>query len=34
MLINGVKAKSYKQSGPSLEIVLQCGIEEALKMDD
>ena len=34
MLINGVKAKSYKQSGPSLEIVLQCGIDEALKMDD
>ena len=34
MLINGVKAKSYKQSGSSLEIVLQCGIDDALKIDD
>lgn len=34
MLINDIKAKSYKQSGSSLEIVLQCDINTALNIDD
>lgn len=34
MLINDIKAKSYKQSGSSLEVVLQCDINTALNIDD